>query len=109
VTVRAYTPGWDISVIARMTQTGITMKMKAGVILEQQPAIQADRFLEIFDKSCYPVTGSQIIIREQEAAGICNSCAIHGHTSGNCPRLKSGGPQNKVECMDKWYYPVFTC
>ena len=32
---RACTPGWDIIVIAQMPQTGITMKMKAGVILRQ--------------------------------------------------------------------------
>jgi hypothetical protein len=25
------------------------------------------------------------------------------HTSVNCPKLKSGGPQNKVEHMGKWY------
>ncbi len=58
MTARACTPGWDISVIARMPKKGITMKMKVGVILGQQLAIQADRFLEILDKSCYPVTGS---------------------------------------------------
>jgi hypothetical protein len=33
MTVRACTPVWDTSVIARMPQKGITMKMKAGVIL----------------------------------------------------------------------------
>jgi hypothetical protein len=70
VTVKAFTPRWDISVIARMPQKGITMKMKVGVTLGQQLVIQADRFLEILDDSCYPVTGSQIIIREQEAAGV---------------------------------------
>jgi hypothetical protein len=45
MTARACTPGWDTFVIARMPQKGITMKMKAGVILGQQLAIQADRFL----------------------------------------------------------------
>ncbi len=33
---------WDIIVIAQMPQKGIIMKMKAGVILGQQLAIQAD-------------------------------------------------------------------
>ncbi len=32
-TARACTPGWDITVIARMFQKGITMEMKAEVIL----------------------------------------------------------------------------
>ncbi len=57
-TTRACTLGWDITVKARMTQTGITMKMKPGDILGQQLAIQADRLLGILDKSCYTVTGS---------------------------------------------------
>jgi hypothetical protein len=35
--------GWDITVTARMPQKGITMKMKVGVILGQQLAVQADR------------------------------------------------------------------
>ena len=61
--VRACTPGWNINVEARMPHTGITMKMKPGVILGQQLAVQADRFLETLDESCYPVTGSQMIIR----------------------------------------------
>jgi hypothetical protein len=34
-TARACTPGWDITVEARMAQTGITMKMKQEVILGQ--------------------------------------------------------------------------
>jgi hypothetical protein len=51
-TARACTLGWDIIVIAWMPQKGITMKMKAGVILGQQLAIQADRFLETLDESC---------------------------------------------------------
>ena len=97
--VRACTPGWDITVEAVMPHTGITMKMKPEVILGQQLAVQADRFLEIIDKSLNPVTGSQMIMREQEAAGVCYLCAKHGHISVDCPRLKSGGPQNKAECM----------
>jgi hypothetical protein len=42
---RAYTLGWDITVIAKMPQTqkGITMKINAGVNLGQQLAVQADR------------------------------------------------------------------
>ncbi len=35
MTTRACTPGWDITVTARMPQKGITMKMKGGVILGQ--------------------------------------------------------------------------
>ncbi len=70
-TARACTPGFDITVEARMAQTGINMKMKPEVILGQQLAVQADRFLEILGESCYPVTGSQMIMREQEAAGVC--------------------------------------
>ncbi len=57
MTTRACTPGWDITVKARMQQTGITMKMNPEVILGQQLAVQADRFLDILDESCYPVTG----------------------------------------------------
>jgi len=100
---RACTPGWDIIVIAQIPQKGITMKMKVGVILGQQLAIQADRFLETLDESCYPVTGSQMHIREQEAAGVCYLYPTCGHTSVDCPRLKSGEPQIMAECMDKWY------
>ncbi len=58
MTVRACTPGWDITVTARMPQKGITMKMNVGVILGQQLAIQADRFLETIDESCNHGTGS---------------------------------------------------
>ncbi len=47
------------------------MKMKLEVILGQQLAIQADRFLEIIDESLNPVTGGQMIMREQEAARVC--------------------------------------
>jgi hypothetical protein len=66
MTVMVCTPGWNISVPARMPQKGITMKMKAGAILEQQLAVQADRFLETIDESMNPVTGCQMIIREQD-------------------------------------------
>jgi hypothetical protein len=88
----ASTLGWDITVIARMPQKGITMKMEAGVILGQQLAVQADRFLETIDESCYSVTSSRAIIKEQEVAGACYLCAMRGHTSIHCPRLKSGAP-----------------
>ncbi len=57
-TTMACTPGGDITVIARMFQKGITMKMKAEVILGQQLAIQADRSLETIDESLDLVTGS---------------------------------------------------
>jgi len=56
-TARACTPHWDIIIEVRMPHTGITMTMKLEVILGQQLAVQADRFLKILDKSCYPVTG----------------------------------------------------
>jgi hypothetical protein len=102
-TARACTPGWDITVEVRMPQTGITMKMKPEVILGQQLAIHTDRFLEILDESCYPVTGGQMIMRELKAAGVCYLCAKRGHISVDCPTLKSGGPLNKVEHMGSWY------
>jgi hypothetical protein len=51
------------------------MKMKVRVALGQQLAIQADRFLETLEKSFYPVTDMQMIIRGQEAAGVCYLCA----------------------------------
>jgi hypothetical protein len=44
-----------------------------------------------------------MIMREQEAAGVCYLCAKCGHISVDCPILKSGGPQNKVECVGQWY------
>jgi hypothetical protein len=44
-----------------------------------------------------------MIMREQEAAGVCYLCAKRGHISVNCPGLKLGGPQNKVECIGSWY------
>jgi hypothetical protein len=69
------------------------MKMKVGVIFGQQLAVQSDRFLETIDKSCHPVTGSQMHIREQEAAGVCYLCATRRHTSVDCSRLKSREPQ----------------
>jgi hypothetical protein len=101
--MRACTPGWNIPVIASMPQKGITMKIKLEVILGQQLAIQADRFLEIIDKSLNPCTGSRMIMREQEAAGVCYLCAKHGHISVACPGLKLGGPQNKAERIGSWY------
>ncbi len=54
---RACTPGWDITVIASMPQKGVTMKIKLEVILRQQLAVQADKFLEIIDESLKTVTG----------------------------------------------------
>ncbi len=65
---RACTQGWNITVIASMPQKGIAMKIKPEVILRQQLAIRADRLLEIIDESLNPVTGSQMIMRKQEAA-----------------------------------------
>jgi hypothetical protein len=50
---------------AVMPHTGITMKTTPEVILGQQLVIPADRFLGIIDKSLNPVTGSQMIMREQ--------------------------------------------
>jgi hypothetical protein len=79
------------------------MKMKPEVIVGQQLAVQADRLLKIIDKSQNPVTGSQMVMREQEAAGVCYLCAKHGHISVDCPRLKLGGPQNKAECVGSWH------
>jgi hypothetical protein len=72
---RAYSLGWNITVIASMFQKGITMKIKLVVSLGPELAIRADGFLEILDDNCYPVTGSQMIMREQEAAGVCCLCA----------------------------------
>ncbi len=67
---KAYTPGWNITVIASMPQKGITVKIKPEVILGQQLATQADEFLEIIDDSLKlkPLTGGRMIMREQEAA-----------------------------------------
>jgi hypothetical protein len=44
-----------------------------------------------------------MIMRQQEASGVCYLCAKHGHISANCPGLKLGGPQNKAECIGSWY------
>ena len=55
---RLCTLGWSITVEAVMPHTGITMKMKAGVILGQQLAIQADSFLETINESLSTMTGS---------------------------------------------------
>ncbi len=79
------------------------MKIKPEVILRQQLAVQADGFLEIIDESLNPVTGSPMIMREQEAAGVCYLCAKCGHISVDCPRLKLGRPQNKAERIGSWY------
>jgi hypothetical protein len=57
-TLRACSMGWDIYVYAWMPQKGITMRMRAGVILGQQLAVQADSFLETIDESMSTVTGS---------------------------------------------------
>ena len=57
-TTRACTLGWDMALYAWMPQKEITMKMKAGVILGQQLAIQADSFLETIDESLSTVTVS---------------------------------------------------
>jgi hypothetical protein len=101
--VRACTPGWSITVEAVMPRTGINMKMKPEVIIGQQLVIQADRSLRIIDKPLDPVTGGRMIMREQEAAGVCYLSAKHGHISVDCPRLKLGGPQNKAEHVGSWY------
>jgi hypothetical protein len=93
---RACTPGWSFTFIASMPAKGITMKIKPEVILGQQLAVQAERFLEIIEESLNPVTGSRMIMREQEAAGVCYLCAKCGHISVDCPGLKLGGPQNKA-------------
>jgi hypothetical protein len=84
--------------------TGITLKMKPGVILGQQLAVQADSILETIDESLSTVTGSRMIMREQEAAGVCYLCPKCGHISVNYPILKSGGHQNKAEHMCQWYW-----
>ncbi len=44
-----------------------------------------------------------MIMREQEAAGVCYLCAKRWHISGDCPRLKLGGPQYEGEHMGSWY------
>ncbi len=95
--VRVCTPGWSFTVISSMPAKGITMKIKPEVILGQQLAARADRFLEIIDESLNPVPGGQMIMREQAAAGVCYLCAKCGHISVDCPGLKLGGSQNKAE------------
>jgi hypothetical protein len=102
-TARACTPGWSITVEAVMPCTGITMMMKLEAVMGQRLAVQADMFLGIIDKSLDPVTGGQMIMREQEAAGVCYLCAHLGHISVNCPGLKLGGPQNKAKHVGSWY------
>jgi hypothetical protein len=99
---RTCTPGWNITIIASMPQIGIKMKIKLEVILRQQTDILAGGFLEVIDDSLKPVTGSQMIMREQAVAGVCYLCAKRGHISGDCPGLKLGGPQNEAECMGSW-------
>ncbi len=79
------------------------MKMWPEVILGQQLATQADGFLEIIDESLNSVTGSQMIMREQDAAGVCYLCAKRVHISVDCPGLKLGGPQNKAERIGNRY------
>jgi hypothetical protein len=102
-TARACTPGWSITVEAAMPSTRITMKMKPEVVIGRQLAIQADIFLGIIDNILDPVTGGQMIMREQEAAGFCYLCAKRGHISVNCPGLKLGRPQNEAERVGNWY------
>jgi hypothetical protein len=48
-----------------------------------------------------------MIMREQEAAGVCYLCAMRENISGNCPGLKLGGLQNKAECIGSWYQSNF--
>ncbi len=79
------------------------MKMKSEVVIGRQLAVQADMFLGIIDKSLDLVTGGQMIMREQEAPGVCYFCAKRGHISVDCPGLKLGGPQNKTEHVGSWY------
>jgi hypothetical protein len=71
-TAKACTPSWCITVEAVMPSTRITIKMKLEVVIGWQLAVQADMFLEIIDKSLDPMKGIQMIMREQEAAGVCN-------------------------------------
>jgi hypothetical protein len=85
------TLGWSITVEAVMPSAEITMKMKPEVVIKRQLAIQADMFLVAIGKSLEPKTGGQMIMREQEAAGVCFLCAKRRHISVNCPGLKLGG------------------
>ncbi len=59
---------------------------------------------QLANQSLSTVTGSQMIMREQEAAGVCYLCAKRGHISVDYPILKSGGPQNKEERVGQWYW-----
>jgi hypothetical protein len=102
-TTRACTLGWSITVEAVLPSAGITMMMKLEVVIRWQLAVQADMFLGIIDKSLDPMTGGQMIMREQEEADVCYSCAKRGHISVDCPRLKLGGPQNEAEHVGSWY------
>jgi hypothetical protein len=79
------------------------MKMKPEVVIGWQLAIQANMFLGIIDKYLDPMTGGRMIMREQEAAGICYLCAKCGHISIDCPGLKLGGPQNEAERVGRWH------
>ncbi len=99
-TMGACTPGWSITVEAVMASTGITMKMKPEVVIRRQLTIQADMFLGIIDKFLDPVTGGQMIMREQEAARVCYLCAKRGHISVNCLGLKLG---DEAEHVGSWY------
>jgi hypothetical protein len=109
-TARACILGWNITVEAVMPHTGIAMKMEPEVVLGQQLAIQADMFLGIIDKSLDQVTGGQMIMREQEAAGVCYLCAKRGHISVNYPGLMLGGLQNEAKHMGSWYQSnINTC
>ncbi len=45
-----------------------------------------------------------MIMRQQEVAEVYYLCAKHGHISVNCPIFKSGGPQNEVEHVGRWYW-----
>jgi hypothetical protein len=105
----ACTLGWSFTVIASMPEEGITMKIKPEVILGQQLAARADGFLEIIDKSLNPVTGSQMIMREQEAAGVCYLCTKHGHISVDCPGLKLGDLRTRQNKLEVSTDPTSTC
>ncbi len=52
------------------------------------------------------MTSGRVIMREQEAAGVCYLCAKHGHILAVCPRLKLSGPQNEAERVGSWYQSV---
>jgi hypothetical protein len=102
-TARACTLGWSITVEAMLPSAGITMKMVPEIIIRRQLAVQADMFLGTIDKSLDPMTSGQMIMREQETAGVCYLCAKRGHISADCPWLKLGGPQNNAEHVGSWY------